>query len=161
MNKGARDIFSLVINFLTLYSKLKHVTIGLFEANGITIINFGDQLQNLFEKYKLISKIICYVKDESTNMSIMTNLLKQVVSYETLEILAPFEGVCFGHALFKACQYGIFDEKISLGLQLVNIKFVQSLIKTCITWSKHLRKRRVKWTKVYLATKLWPWKLNT
>jgi hypothetical protein len=43
----------------------------------------------------------------------------------------------------------------------VNIKFVQSSIKNCITWSKHLRKRRVKWKKACLATNLWPWKLNT
>jgi hypothetical protein len=33
----------------------------------------------------------------------MTNVLKQIVNYEELGILAPFEGVCFGHALFKAC----------------------------------------------------------
>jgi hypothetical protein len=38
-------------------------------------------------------------------------------------ILAPFEGVCFGHALSKACQYATFNEKESFGLQLVNIKF--------------------------------------
>jgi hypothetical protein len=28
----------------------------------------------------------------------------------------PFEGVCFGHALYKACQCAIFDEKVSYGL---------------------------------------------
>jgi len=97
------NIFALVINFLTLYSKLKHVTINLFETNGITIINFGGQLQTLFEEYKLTNKIICYVEDENKNMFIMTNLIKQIFSYEKLEILAPFEGVCFGHALSKAC----------------------------------------------------------
>jgi hypothetical protein len=42
MNKGALDIFALVINFITLYSKLRRVTIGLFEANGITIIYFAN-----------------------------------------------------------------------------------------------------------------------
>jgi hypothetical protein len=56
-------------------------------------------------------------------------------------ILAPFEGVCFGHALFKACQYAIFSEKIRLGLQLVNIKFAQSSIQACITWPKKIKKK--------------------
>jgi hypothetical protein len=138
MNKGALDNFALVINFLTLHSKLKHVTIGLFETNGITIINFGGQLQTLFEEYKLTNKIICSVEHENTNTFIMTNLLKQIVNYEKLKILAPSEGVCFGHALSKACQYAIFDEKVNL--QPVNIKSIQFPIKTCITWSKHLGK---------------------
>jgi hypothetical protein len=43
----------------------------------------------------------------------------------------------------------------------VNIKSIQFPIKTCITWSKHLGKWRVKWTKACLGTNLWPWKLNT
>jgi hypothetical protein len=42
------------------------------------------------------------VEDEGTNLSIMTIVLKQIVNYEKLRILAPFEGVCFEHALFKA-----------------------------------------------------------
>jgi hypothetical protein len=39
MSKGAFDIFSLVINFLTLDWESKHVTIGLFEENNTTGIN--------------------------------------------------------------------------------------------------------------------------
>jgi hypothetical protein len=42
------------------------------------------------------------VKDEGKNLSTMINALKQIVSCENLGILAPFEGVCFGHALSKA-----------------------------------------------------------
>jgi hypothetical protein len=53
------------------------------------------------------------VKDEGTNLSTMTNVLKQIVSYERLGILAPCEGDCFGHAVFKTCQYATFDEKVS------------------------------------------------
>jgi hypothetical protein len=44
----------------------------------------------------------------------MKNVLKQIISYEELGILAPFEGVCFGHAFSKACQHVTFDEKVSL-----------------------------------------------
>ncbi len=59
-------------------------------------------MQVLFEEYKFINKIICCVKDEGKNLSTMINALKQIVSCENLGILAPFEGVCFGHALSKA-----------------------------------------------------------
>jgi hypothetical protein len=58
----------------------------------------------------------------------MRNVLKQIVNYEKLGILAPFEGVCFHHAFSKACQHATFDEKVSLGLQHVNTKSTQSLI---------------------------------
>ncbi len=102
MNKGALDNFTLVINFLTLDWEPKHVTIGSFEAKGTTIINLANRLQVLFEEYKLINKSFCYVKNEGPNLSIMTNAFKQVVNCEGLGILAPFEGVCFGHAFWKA-----------------------------------------------------------
>jgi hypothetical protein len=42
------------------------------------------------------------VKDDNKNLSTMINALKQIVSSEKLGILAPFESVCFGHALSKA-----------------------------------------------------------
>jgi hypothetical protein len=76
MNKGALDNFTLVINFLTLNWEPKHVTIGLFEAKGITRINLVNQLQVLFEEYKLINKFFCYVKNEGPNLFIMTNAFK-------------------------------------------------------------------------------------
>jgi hypothetical protein len=81
------------------------------------------------------------MKDEGTNLFIMTNVFKQIVSFEKLVILALFEGVCFGHALSKACQYATFNEKVILGLQLVNIKFAQSSIQACIKWPNKIRKK--------------------
>jgi hypothetical protein len=63
MNTGAFDIFPFTIYFLTLDREPKHVT---FEAKHVTKINLVNQLQpSLFEEYKLINKIICYVKNES------------------------------------------------------------------------------------------------
>jgi hypothetical protein len=56
-------------------------------------------------------------------MSTMTNYLEQIVNCEKLEKWAPFEDVCFGHALLKACQYATSNEKISFVLQPMNIKF--------------------------------------
>jgi hypothetical protein len=103
MSKGALDIFALVINFLTLDWEPKHVTIGLIKTQGITRINFVNQLQALFEEYKLTNKIICYIKNEGMNLFTMTNVIKQIVNCEGLGILAPFASVYFGHALSKAC----------------------------------------------------------
>jgi len=51
-----------------------------------------------------------------------TNVFKQIVNCKKLGILAPFEGVCFNHALLKTCQYATFHEKVSSSLQCVNIK---------------------------------------
>jgi len=122
INKGAFNTFALVINFLTLDWKPKLVTIGLFEAKGSFRVNLVGQLQVLFKKYKFTNKIICYTKYESTNLSTITNALKQIIICEKLAMYAPFEGVCFGHALSKACQYAISDEKVNSNLQLVSIK---------------------------------------
>jgi hypothetical protein len=74
------------------------------------------------------------VKDEGTNLFTMTNVFKQIVICEKLGILAAFEGVCFGHALFKVSQYATSNEKVSSSLQLVNIKYGQFSIQACITW---------------------------
>ncbi len=35
-----------------------------------------NQLQVLFEKYKLINEIICYVKDEGTNLCTLANVFR-------------------------------------------------------------------------------------
>jgi hypothetical protein len=63
MSRGAFDTFSFMNFFLTLDWEPKHVT---FEAKNVIKINLVYQLQpSLFEEYKLINKIICYVKNES------------------------------------------------------------------------------------------------
>jgi len=51
----------------------------------------------------------------------MTDALKQIITCEKLGMQALFEGVCFGHALLKVCQYATFDKKISFGLQPMSI----------------------------------------
>jgi hypothetical protein len=59
-----------------------------------------------------------------------------------LGIQTPFEGVCFDHAFSKACQYTTSNEKVSYGLQPMNIKATQSSIQSCITWPKNLAYER-------------------
>lgn len=98
MSKGALDTFSIVINFLIVDWELKHMTIGLFEAKVIIRVGLVNQL---FEEYKLINKITCYMKDEGKFLTTMTTILKLNVSSEDLGIHAPFEGVCFGNTLLR------------------------------------------------------------
>jgi hypothetical protein len=87
MRKGTFDAFVFVISFLTLHWEPKHVTIGSFEVKGISKINLVNRLQIFFEKYKLIKKIICYVKYQSTILFTMTIAFKQIVSCEKLGML--------------------------------------------------------------------------
>jgi hypothetical protein len=56
-----------------------------------------------------MNKIICYVKYEGMNLFTMIDVLKRIVRCEELGILAPFESVCFEHALSKACHYATFN----------------------------------------------------
>ncbi len=63
----------------------------------------------MFEEYKVMNKIICYVKYEGMNLFTMIDVLKRIVRCEELGILAPFESVCFEHALSKACHYATFN----------------------------------------------------
>jgi hypothetical protein len=62
------------------------------------------KLTKLLDNYALKRKIIAYVKDEGSNMNIMTSTLKSIVSCDMLGLEEKFQGICFGHAFFKACH---------------------------------------------------------
>jgi hypothetical protein len=79
-------------------------------------------LIRLLDQYDLAKKIVAYVKDEGANLNAMTISLKFVVDCEVLAIEESFQGTCFGHALSKACQYGIVEEKVSKNLNRISIK---------------------------------------
>jgi len=49
-------------------------------------------------------KLITYVKDEGSNLNIMTTDLKFVVSCDILGLVESFQSSCFGHAFFKVCN---------------------------------------------------------
>jgi hypothetical protein len=53
------------------------------------------------------------VKNERIRLGNMTMALKLMISCETLTLLAPFDGACFGHAMNKVAQYAINDNEIS------------------------------------------------
>ncbi len=82
-----------------------------FEAKGTFRVSLVGQLQALFEEYKLTNNINCYVKDEDTNLSTMSNVFKHIITSEKLGMHAPFTCVCFGHAFSKACQSATFNKK--------------------------------------------------
>ncbi len=126
MSKGAHDIFGLVINFLGFDWQPKHVTIGLFEAiktNGQALAN---NLTKLFDQYGLRNKIIAYVKDEGSNLNIMTIALKYVLKCEVLGLDESFQGTCFGHVFSTTYQYAITNKKVCKNFKFILIKFAYS-----------------------------------
>ena len=143
MLKGAYDIFALVVNFLNADWVPTHVTLVLFKACDTSGAAMAVQLQQLLDKYNLRNQILCYVKDEGSNLVTMTNALKSVISCEALQVVVPFEGTCFGHAMSKACQYATTDDKVARGMKAVSIKYAQVAVQKCITWPKELEKNGI------------------
>jgi len=76
------DIFALVINFISPQWEPHHVIVGLFEANDIAKVGLARQLKGLLERFQLTFKILCYVKDEGTNLGTMITTLKYVMTCE-------------------------------------------------------------------------------
>jgi hypothetical protein len=60
-------------------------------------------LTELLDKYGLRKKIIVYVKNEGSNLNVVTIALKVVVNYKSFGLEKSFHGICFGHAFSKAC----------------------------------------------------------
>jgi hypothetical protein len=69
--------------------------------------------------------MIAFVKDESNNFGIMATTLQSIIDYELFKLLRVYEGTCFGHVMFKMCQYAMNDHKVLVGLILVNVKVAQ------------------------------------
>ncbi len=64
------------------------------------------------DSYALRRKIITYVKDEGLNLNTMTTTLKSIVNCDMLGLEESFQGICFGHASSKDCQYVTTKEKV-------------------------------------------------
>jgi hypothetical protein len=99
------------------------VTIGLFETTETIGQTLAKSLIKLLDKYGLRKKIIVYIKYEVYNLNAMISVLKSVINCEFLGLEKNFQGICFGHAFSKACQYGIVKEKTYKNLKYVSIKF--------------------------------------
>ncbi len=105
------------------------------------------KLIELLDQYDLRKKIVAYVKDEGANLNAMTTTQKSMVNYEVLGMEESFQGTCFGHAFFKACQYGIAEEFIYKNLKHIYFKLGQFNFQKCITWPKQFGKGRYEWIK--------------
>ncbi len=101
----------------------KQVTIGLFEAIETIGQNLTTNLTKLLDQYGLRKKIIAYVKDERSNLTIMTITLKWIVKCEILGLDESAQGIYFGHSFFKACLYATMDEKVFKNHQFIFIKY--------------------------------------
>jgi len=108
--------------------------IGSFEADEIVSSRLTNQLKTLLEKFGLTSKVLCYVKNEGTDLETMTVSLMSIISCEALSLRIPLVGACFGHALNKASQYAIKNNKVSKDLGVISIIFAQLLLQAYLTW---------------------------
>jgi hypothetical protein len=99
-------------------------------------------MKSLLATYQLTNKVIAYVKEENTNLNMLAIVLTSVVSCELLQLLSPFSGICFGHAISNACQHAINDIKLGVGMKEVNVAKVQNALQKTITWTKKLSKGR-------------------
>jgi hypothetical protein len=93
-------------------------------------------MKALFEKFKLTSKILCFVKNENTNLGTMVAALISMVTCKAVKLNVPFDGSYFGHAMSKVAQYATFDEKVVTNPTPMNIKSTQASLQGCITWPK-------------------------
>jgi hypothetical protein len=133
MFKGTRDVFNIVVNFISSEWEAKHVTIGLFEVIDTRNVIMAPKLQELLDKFSLTTKILTYVRDKGSNLQTCANAFTSIVLCNYLGLLKPFYGSCLGHALLNVCQYAITDEKVVVKLSFALIKVVQSIIQKCIT----------------------------
>ncbi len=104
MSRASCDTFAFVINFLTPQWEPHHVCAGLFEVNDTIWAGLAKQMIALLKRFKLTSKIFCFVKNEGTNLGRMIATLRFVMTCEALKLNVPFDGFCFRHAMNKATK---------------------------------------------------------
>jgi hypothetical protein len=66
--------------------------------------------------------MITFVKDEGNNLGTMATTLRSIIDCELFKRLRVYEGTCFGHVMFKMCQYATNGNTVSMGLTLVSVK---------------------------------------
>jgi hypothetical protein len=67
----------------------------------------------------LIHHVITFVKNEGNKLETMATTLN------LWNIFQVYENICFGHVMFKICQYVTNVNKVDVGLNLVYLKDVQ------------------------------------
>ncbi len=80
------DTFALVINYLNNFWNLMHVSVGLSEIHETTWFSMVDQLCTFLEKFNLMHYVIAFVKDQSSNLLLMTTTLHSIVDCQPLKL---------------------------------------------------------------------------
>jgi hypothetical protein len=111
----------------------------------LTRKGLAKQLKVLFESFSLISKVLCFVKDEGINLKTMATTLKSLISCEVLDLKSLFDSACFGHAMSMATQYDTNDDKISMDLKPISVKSSQTSFQSYITWLKKSSLLKIKY----------------
>ncbi len=141
MSRSGFDTFVIVVSFINTSQEPCHVTVGIFEAHNITSAAMANQVKSLLDSFNLFDK------DEKLNLNTLTFALTFVVSCFVLQLVCPFIGSCFGHAMSKVVQYAIDDSKVYAGFLEVSQKGVQFTLQKTITWSKKSIKGWQEWKK--------------
>jgi hypothetical protein len=121
MSRTTCDTFAFVINFLTPQWEPRHVCVGLFEVNDTTRASLGKQMTILLERFKLTSKIWCFVKNEGTNLGIMIATLRFMVTCEALKVDVLLMGFALGMQHIRLPNV-TSNEKVVASLAPMNIK---------------------------------------
>jgi hypothetical protein len=150
MSRYGHDTFALVINFINSLWVPCHVTVALFETIDTSRVVMAMQVKDFLSLYNLLNKLITYMQDEGGNLSTFTQTLTLVVSYPPLGLVVLWQGLCFGHAFNKTCQYTCNDTKVSIDFKEVNLKVTQFILQKKFTWTKKSSKGRIEWHRACL-----------
>ncbi len=80
------NTFSLVINYLNIFWNLTHVSVGLFDIHETTWFSMVDRLCTLLEKFDLMYYAIAFVKNQGSNLLLMTTTLHSIVDCQPLKL---------------------------------------------------------------------------
>ncbi len=65
-----------------------------------------------------IVHVLACIKDERNNLSTMIFALTYIMFCEVLRLLAPCIWACWGHTMFKSCQYVANNFKICVSISI-------------------------------------------
>lgn len=73
----------------------------------------------------------------------MATTLWSIIDCELLKLLQLYEGISFGHVMFKPCQYATNDNKVSMGCTPMTMKNAQIDLQKIIIETKENKEREV------------------
>jgi hypothetical protein len=102
--QSAHDIFALVTKKFKAWLTTKACCYWYVWSNRSYSQTLTKNLTKLLDKYGLTKKILAYVKDEASNLNVVT-ILRYVMSCECLGLEESFQSSYFGHTFPKVCEY--------------------------------------------------------